>query len=90
MHWRDALFLVTFPLLVMAAAIGAGLFVAACGAALVIGIVTLPVWLPVRVYFTEHRHGGERARRAYAELATTVLLESHHDPRKRQRGQWWG
>lgn len=90
MHWRDALFLMTLPARVMVVTVGAGFFVAACGAALVIGAVTLPAWLPVYVYFTEYRHADERAKRAYAALATTVLLESHQDPRKRQRGQWWG
>lgn len=90
MRLSDALFFATFPIRVMVVTVGAGLFVAVCGAALVIGFVTLPVWFPVRVYFTEYRHADERARRAYAELATTVMLESNQDPRKRQRGQWWG
>lgn len=90
MRLRDALFVVTFPIRLTVVVIGAGLFVGACGVALVVGVATLPLWLPVYVYWTEYRHADERARRAYAELATTVLLESQQDPHKRQRLQWWG
>lgn len=89
MKIRDGLWALSIPFQVALGGLAMGAVTGVALCLLPIALVTMPVWLPIRWYFTTIWNANERSKRAIADLETHNLLEQFDDPNLRRSGQWW-
>lgn len=93
MNWKviarkawTVLVIVTLPITLPVVAVAAGAWIALlCLVVAPAMILTAPIWLPIKIYFTEVWHAKERRDKALTKLAVDTLLERNQDRTKRQR-----